>query len=335
MRIAIVKLSALGDIVHSMIVLQFIKKFNEDISIDWIVEDRFKNLVDNHPHIDNVYTVHLKEAKKKLLFSLILKDIQKLRKLPSYDLVVDMQGLIKSAIISKLIPSISTLGFDSASSREKYASIFYNKTFKIGYEENVIKRNFELIKFALSLPFNFDTLQSKSPFLFSNNEHQNSSLSKSKKNVVIIPGASNPSKQYPVKKIAKLTQMIDVNFIIIWGNEAEKILADEINIISPKVKVSNHLSINALISLFSKVDLVIGGDTGPTHLAWALNIPSITLFGSTPGYRNILSSKKNKIIESKSDVNPFKINKKDYSIQDIEVDEVCNLTNSLLNRKNQ
>ena len=335
MRIAIVKLSAMGDIIHSMIVLQFIKNFNEEISIDWIIEDRFKNLVDNHPHIDNVYTVQITEAKQKLSFSLILKDMQKLRKLPRYDLVVDMQGLIKSAIISRLIPSISTLGFDSASSREKLASIFYNKTFKIGYEENVVKRNFELIKFALSLPYNFDTLQRKLPFLFCNNAYQNSSLSRSKKNVVIIPGASNPSKQYPVKKIAKLTQMIDVNFIIIWGNEAEKILADEINIISPKVKISNHLSLNALISLVSRVDLVIGGDTGPTHLAWALNIPSITLFGSTPGYRNILSSKKNKIIESKSDVNPFKINKKDYSIQDIEVDEVFNLAKSLLNQKNQ
>ena len=77
-----------------------------------------------------------------------------------------MQGLIKSAIIARLIPSESTLGFDKSSAREMLASIFYSQTFNIGYEENVIKRNFELIKFALDLPFNFSDLQNKLPFIF-------------------------------------------------------------------------------------------------------------------------------------------------------------------------
>jgi len=331
MRIAIIKLSALGDIIHAMVVLQFIKKFNNDISIDWIIEERYKDLVKNHPDLDKVYTVNIKEAKIKSSLSLILKDLQKLRKLPFYDLVVDFQGLMKSAILSRIIPSRATLGFDSASSRERFASIFYNKTFEINYEENVIKRNFELIKFAFRMPFNFENIQNKSPFLFSSQEYQNSSLSSAKKNVVIIPGASNISKQYPAKKIAMLTQMIDVNFIIIWGNEAEKTLAHEITEISPKVNISDHLSLDALISLVSKVDLVIGGDTGPTHLAWALNIPSITLFGSTPGYRNTYETKWNKIIESKSKVNPKKIDKNDYSIKSINVEEILFIAEELLN----
>ena len=67
----------------------------------------------------------------------------------------------------------------------------------------------------------------------------------------------------------------------------------------------------------------MGSDTGPTHLAWACNIPSITLFGSTPGYIEMhYLQEKNKIIESKSNVNPLKIDKKDYSIQEIKVEEV-------------
>ena len=72
MRIAIVKLSALGDIIHAMVVVQFIKKFNNDISIDWIIEERYKDLVKNHPDVDKVYTVRIKEAKIKLSLSLIL-----------------------------------------------------------------------------------------------------------------------------------------------------------------------------------------------------------------------------------------------------------------------
>ena len=65
-----------------------------------------------------------------------------------------------------------------------------------------------------------------------------------------------------------------------------------------------ELSLDGLMSLISQVDLVIGPDTGPTHMAWALNIPSVTLFGPTPGYRNTYITSINKIIESDSKVNP-------------------------------
>ena len=102
-----------------------------------------------------------------------------------------MQGLMKSAILSRIIPSKITFGFNRASAREKIASFFYTKTFKIGYEENVIKRNFELIKFALKLQYNFKELQSKLPFMFSSQVYENFALSSSKKNVLIIPGASH------------------------------------------------------------------------------------------------------------------------------------------------
>jgi heptosyltransferase-1 len=85
-----------------------------------------------------------------------------------------------------------------------------------------------------------------------------------------------------------------------------------------------------LISLISQVDLVIGSDTGPTHIAWALNIPSITLFGPTPGYRNTYNTNINKIIESNSEVNPNKIDKSDYSINNIKVNDISKLAQKLL-----
>jgi heptosyltransferase-1 len=92
----------------------------------------------------------------------------------------------------------------------------------------------------------------------------------------------------------------------------------------------DKLSLDALISLINQVDLVIGSDTGPTHMAWALNIPSITLFGPTPGYRNTYSTDINKIIESESEVNPYKIDKNDYSINNINVGDISKLAQELL-----
>ena len=330
MRIAIVKLSALGDIVHAMIVLQFIKKFDNKILIDWIVEESYKDLLDSHPDINKVHTINIRQVKKKKSLFALNREFKKVRKLPFYDLVIDMQGLIKSAIISRLIPSKETLGFDKFSAREKFASIFYNKSFKSSYKINIIERNLALIEYALGFSVQTDQIYNKVPFLFSKIKKLSFHLPNSSKNILLIPGASNGSKRYPFEKLAELTKFIDANFFVIWGNKKEEILARKIKTISPNVNICKRLKLDSLILLISNIDLVIGPDTGPTHIAWALNIPSITLFGPTPGYRNTYITSINKIIESNSEVNPFKINKNDRSISEISVDDIIDLSNKLL-----
>jgi heptosyltransferase-1 len=330
MKIAIVKLSALGDIVHAMVVLQFIKKYNQSVEVDWVVEEAYLDLLKAHPDINNIITVNIKKAKKHKSLYLLYKELKKLRSFGPYDLVIDMQSLIKSALISRLMPSKLTLGFDSSSSRESLASIFYNKTFKLPYDKNIIERNFKLISFALDLSVNLEELNYKVPFLYSEKKDINLSLSNFKKNIILIPGASFKSKQYPVENFAEVTQLLDANYLIIWGNNEERLLADKIKDLAPHVNICEKLSIEGLISLISKVDLIIGPDTGPTHIGWALNVPSITIFGPTPGYRNSLATANNKIIESESDVNPYRINKNDYSISSVNAIQVVEIAKSLL-----
>ena len=164
MKIAIVKLSALGDIVHAMVILQFIKKYNRAIEIDWIVEESYKELLDLNPDISKVHIININKAKKKKSIYLFLSELKNMRKLGPYDLVIDMQGLIKSALISRLIPSPITLGFNKFSIRESIASIFYNKTFDYRYDENIIKRNFALIEFALGVHASKKQIEYKFPF---------------------------------------------------------------------------------------------------------------------------------------------------------------------------
>ena len=91
MKIAIVKLSAIGDIIHAMIVLQFIKQHKPEIEIDWIVDESYKELLEFNPEINKVHTVNLKNAKKEKSLNLFLKELRKLRQFDHYDLVVDMQ----------------------------------------------------------------------------------------------------------------------------------------------------------------------------------------------------------------------------------------------------
>jgi len=329
-KIAIVKLSALGDIVHGMIVLQFIKKNYPDSEIDWIVEKRFFEVLENNPHINQIHQVIFSSAKESKSFFLFWNELRKIRNLGKYDLVIDMQGLIKSALVARMIPSDMTLGFDKDSLRESLAAFFYNQAYMIDYAENVIDRNLALVSYALKFSFDPQDMHNKKAFLYSSQQYVYDAVSATKKNILLIPGASYSSKCYPKERFVELTRQIDANYIIIWGNDREKIIADEIKYQSQHVVVMDKLSLDALISLINQVDLVIGPDTGPTHMAWALNIPSITLFGPTPGYRNTYVTSVNKIIESNSEVDPNKIDKSDYSINNIKVNDISKLAQKLL-----
>jgi heptosyltransferase I len=330
MKIAIVRMSALGDIVQSMVILQFIKKHYPDSVVDWFVEKRFKGILENNPHINQIHQVTFSLAKESKSLFLLLKELKKIRKLSNYDLIIDMQGLIKSALVARMIHSDMTMGFAKDSLRESLAAIFYKRTYKIDYAENVIRRNLSLVSYALNFSVENDSVNRKEAFLYSSKKYVYDAISRIKKNILLVPGASYSSKCYPKERFIELTRKIDANYIIIWGNDKEKIIADEIKYQSQHVEVMDKLSLDALISLINQVDLVIGSDTGPTHMAWALNIPSITLFGPTPGYRNTCITSINKIIESDSTVNPRKIDRSDNSIKNIKVSDISELAEKLL-----
>ena len=332
MRIAIVKLSAIGDIVHSMIVLQFIRSKRPEIIIDWFVDDYFKGVLENNPHINKIYSIKLKEAKKKKSLKLFINEITKLRRLKKYDLVIDMQNLIKSAFVSWMVPSLKTIGLDNNSSREKLASIFYNQKLNIPHSSNVINRNISIINSSLGINVSDMEIINKEPFLFFK-FNQIFSFSHDKPNILFIPGASFNSKIYPAEYYAEIANKIDGNFFVIWGSKSERSIAEKIQSLSNKVVILDRLSFNELKSFISKLDLVIGGDTGPVHMAWALGVASITIFGPTPGYRNTYQTKINLIIESKSHVDPYRINKNDFSIQKINSDDVVKMATKLLEVK--
>ena len=246
MKIAIIKLSALGDIVHAMIVLQFINKQYPKTEVDWFVEKRFVGVLENNPHINQIQQINLKSAKESKSFFLFWKELRKIRKLGKYDLVIDMQGLIKSALIARMIPSDMTLGFDKDSLRENLAAIFYDKKYKIDYAENVIERNLTLVSYALKFSFSQEDIYHKQSFLYSSQKYTFNAISNTKQNIALIVGASYPSKCYPIEKFAELTTRLDANFLIIWGDEQEKVMADEIKALSNQVYVCAKLTLDSL-----------------------------------------------------------------------------------------
>jgi len=329
-KIAIVKLSALGDVVHALVALQFIKNKFPLLQVDWIVEASFAPVLEDNPHINTIYKVNLKNIKKDK-FS-IFKQIKVIREIAQnqYDMVIDAQGLFKSAIVSKLLKS-TVVGFDKNSIRESLASSFYTHKVSISYESNAIDRNVKVLSQALNIEISRDDILNKKAFLFYKNEDKTiyDFISKNQKNILFVIGASKKNKMYSKEKFASIIKNINANSLIIWGTQEEKEMALFIASKS-EAKVLPKIDLNSVKALIEKVDLVIGNDTGPTHMAWALNVPSITLFGNTPGYRNTYITNINQVIESDSKVNPLRLDQNDFSIREIEEEKIIKLAKSLL-----
>lgn len=330
-KLAIVKLSAMGDIIHAMVALQYIKKKYPNILIDWFVEESFSQVLQNNPHINNIYSVNLKSIKKnKLEIFNQIKLIKNYSK-NNYDLVIDAQGLIKSAIVSRLLGN-AVAGFDKNSIREKSASLFYNKKVSIAYDENTIDRNVKVLSSPLDFEITSKMILDKEPFLFYKDANPiiYDYLKKEKKNIVFVIGSTWESRNYPKEKFLKIANELKENCIVVWGNQSEKEKALWLENNSKFIKALPKINLNSLKALISKSNLLIGNDTGPTHMAWAFNIPSITIFGPTPINR-IYQTSINKIVKSNSKVNHFKLDKNDFSIREIDENIIIEEAKNLLN----
>ena len=330
MKIAIVKLSAMGDIVHAMVALQFIKAQVPDLQIDWIVEQGFAGILANNPDINAIYTVNLKSLKthKAGVFQQI-KTICDYAK-NNYDLVIDAQGLLKSAITTRLLGK-PVAGFDKDSIREKAAAWFYDVKVASAYDANTIDRNVLVISQPLGVNITPEQILNKKPFLFFSDTDQSYTdfLSTDKHNIILVISSTWESRNYPAEKFVAVAEALQQNCLVIWGNAQEKQKAEWMATQSNTIKVMPKLDLNGLKALIAHADLLIGNDTGPTHMAWALNKPSITLFGPTPVSR-VYQTDINKVLKSASIVNPYKLNKQDYSIKDINESAIIKLAKDLL-----
>jgi len=220
----------------------------------------------------------------------------------------------------------NTHGFDKNSTRESLAALFYKSSSTISYESSVVKRNAFVVADALQFEITDEMLLNKEAIFPITKKFD---LDTSKKNVVFVIGASWPSKIYPKELLLKVCEALQVNAYIIWGNDAEKADAEWICSHTSCASLAPKMKLSELTSYISHMDLLIGNDTGPTHMAWAQNIPSITLFGPTTT-RMIFETPKNIGIKSPSKVNILKIDKNDFSIQKIPTQTIIQTAKELL-----
>lgn len=320
MKIAIVKLSALGDIVHASIVLQFIIKFMPKAQISWFADEKFSEVIDGADGLYETIKLPLKEKNYKKSYEIIKKYSN------TFDIVIDLQGLIKSAIVSRML-SKNCVGFDKTSIKEPQASLLYGKKLRCSYNKNIIVRNLNLISWALGFSYTKDEILQKKPCL----KEDKFKLDLTKKTILIAPFSSDESKNYT--KFKEVINALDeYEIFVCYGNEQEKQRAKTL-IKDTKAKLLKKLNIKKMIYFISQCSLTIGNDSGITHIAWAQNRPSITLFGNRPSYRNVYKSPINLVIDTGKKINATKINKNDFCINQIPPSEVVLRAKELLSAK--
>ncbi len=319
----------------SAVFLALIKERFANAQIEWFVDERFGAILEHSPYIDKLHPIALKSILTTFNPLKIFKLFKSLRTY-EYDIVIDMQGLIKSALITQMLKAPKKVGFDCTSAREGLSAFFYSQKVSIAYNESILKRNFTLLSHALNLPQKeiSEGLNSRSKvFSYQDSPKIDAlNLNKNKPKILFVLETSKINKTYPIERFKELALALE-NFQIclLWHASEDKATALYGALKNQRdVLLLPKLTLNEVKALLFKMDLIIGGDTGITHLAWALQKPSITLYGNTPMERFKLESPINVSLTGNSNAN---YHKKDFSIQNIEPKKIKECVLNILKEK--
>ncbi|MBN1901242.1 glycosyltransferase family 9 protein [Candidatus Sumerlaeota bacterium] len=284
-KILIVKLSAMGDVVHALPALHALRKAFPGARIDWLIEEGASPLLKDHPLLNRVY-VFQKTWRKNIfhhLFSDIIpfyKEIQR----EKFDWAIDFQGLTKSGLAAYFSGAREVIGFGDKDGREMN-KLFTSIKIYPDFGMHIVEHNLCLLSpLGISHPeisFPLPDFKQELPEPFQGEY------------IVVNPGAGWVNKKLPLEILGRLCEMLfretGWHIMIAWGPGEETIaasLAETIKKQGAEVRIAPRTTIPQLACLIRGARLFLGGDTGPTHLAAALNIPVLSWFGPSDSRRN-------------------------------------------------
>ena len=292
LKILIIKLSAIGDVVHMLPVLESIHRCYPDASIDWVVERAAADLIEYHPLLRRVIVSDRKRWQKTLFSFAALKEITSfVRAVRSekYDIILDMQGLMKSGIITGLARGGRKLGLGE--SREGAGFFLTEKPAPVNFNDHAIDRYMGILKL---LECSSVSYEGKVPIT---EEDQNyimkmfADLNLGSRPVVgINPMAKWRSKLWYPERFISIADRLISEFncdVIFTGEEEDRSYIDGIvnGMVHQAANIAGRTSLRELAFLYTKINFLITTDTGPMHIAAAMKCPVIALFGPTAPWR--------------------------------------------------
>lgn len=281
-RVLLIKLSSMGDVIHTLPALTDAASAIPNIQFDWVVEKAFAQIPTWHKHVQNIIPVALRQWRGELISAFKNKQPQTffnaLRK-TQYDYVIDAQGLIKSALITRLAHGLR-VGFAKNVARESLASYFYQQQYYVDRNQHALTRTREL--FAKVLGYQCPTTIAN--YQIDPQRLTPTTLPITENYLVFLHGTTWSSKYWPESYwhtlIANLASS-GKQILLPWGNDNEHHRALRFAKKYSHAHVLPKLNLAELATVIIKANAVVAVDTGLGHLSAALNVPTISLYGPT------------------------------------------------------
>lgn len=277
--ILLVKTSSLGDVVHNLPVVADIRSALGEVAIDWVVERSFAAIPALHPAVGRVISCEVRRWRRswssrqtRAEWSSFVRELRQVR----YDAIIDTQGLLKSAVLARAAEG-PRYGLDWHSSREPLR-FFYDRVFRVPWTAHAVERNRRLCGLALGYE------ASGTPEYGIHAEPSRADWLPPRPFVVLLHATSHPSKLWPEGRWLELGTWLagkGCGAVLPWGDPAERQRAVRLAARLPTAIVPDRLGLGELAAVMTASAGVVGVDTGLTHLAAALKVPVVGIYGAT------------------------------------------------------
>jgi len=286
MHVLIVKTSSMGDVLHTLPAITDARKAFPDIQFDWVLEPGFAEIPRWHPGVRTIFTAPIRRWRKQLWQALKQGEISALfssLRRTRYDMVLDAQGLVKSALLTRLAKG-KRVGLDFSSAREGIASLAYQTRYHVPKGQHAVERVRQL--FAKALGYTLP----QSPPDYGIAKDRLTPVSFGENYLVFLHGTTWTTKHWPENywhALANLAAKEGYQVLLPWGSEAERLRAKNIQHSVAKdghslvPQILPKLSLSEITSVIAKAKGVVAVDTGLGHVAAAMAVPTVSLYGST------------------------------------------------------
>jgi lipopolysaccharide heptosyltransferase I len=300
MKVAIVKLSALGDVIHALPVARALRRAHPLAQISWIVEAREHAILRDHPDLDRIIPVDTRRWRRLIRRPAGAREVWgklgRLRRrvrIAGFDVAIDLQGLIKSGLLTAYTGASLRIGFGARHCRERLSMLFTNRhVTPPAAAEHVVEQYLALLAPLGVRPAPPEFYIPPRPEAERRMEEAlgQAGLKRTDRTVALNPGAGREEKRWPVERFRALAERLGTEagarVLLLWGPD-EIDMAKQIGagLTTPAV-LAPPTNLDELTGVLRRVSLMVAGDTGPLHLAAALGTPALGLYGPTSARRN-------------------------------------------------
>jgi lipopolysaccharide heptosyltransferase I len=289
-RFLIVRLGALGDIVHTIPVAAALRRAHPTARIDWLVSGKHHEILDLVPAIDHRLLITDRSGAGGASWLTAIRGLRETH----YDVAIDLQGLLKSAVIARLSGASTVVGFSGKYARESLARVFYTNVHDPGGDgmyassetRHVVEINLGMLK-AIGIspgPPEFPLANVASDVAESMTEAAGGAYA------LLNPGAAWPNKRWPTSRLAALAIALrarrNLKSVVLWGPGESDLAQDVVATAAGAAILSPATSVADLVALARTASVMVSGDTGPTHIAAAVGTPIVGIYGPTRPERN-------------------------------------------------